>query len=464
MTVSSFIFYIKDEEHFYVKKGHFMKKTNRTEKLLREAVEQVVKNKERYVTKTSAFTRNRKLTMKTIIEIILSMEGGTLQKELYDFSKVNHMDIFSSSAFVQQRSKLSSHAFKDIFYQFNNLCNDTKTFKGYRTLAIDGTDIDIFRNPDSECFIATQKFPKGYCKLHVNALYDVLNKTFVDAFLQPRTKSDERLALTEMLKQRTFDQKNLIIADRGYESYNVFAHFINTKNVDFLCRVKQGAGGLRDVIKLPMKELDIDISPEISTTQTNEDKKNNRIFIEVGSKKGKNNSPKTRIGKWDFPSPCVLNLRVVRFEISPGCYQTVITSLSRNEFSIQDIKELYHMRWGIETSFREIKYVMGLVHLHCKKEELVAQEIYSALTMYNYCSRISSSVSIKKRINTVYPYKVNFVMAVYLCRNYFKLHKNSFIQLLDDISRYVEPIRKGRKDERNLRSKFFLGFSYRVAA
>lgn len=83
-------------------------------KLLRHAIVNIVDNRIAYVKNESDFTRNRKLTMDKVIEILLSMKGGTLQKELYKFSKLNNMDIFSSSAFVQQRSKILPQAFKDI--------------------------------------------------------------------------------------------------------------------------------------------------------------------------------------------------------------------------------------------------------------------------------------------------------------------------------------------------------------
>ena len=42
-----------------------------------------------------------------------------------------------------------------------------------------------------------------------------------------------------MLKRNDFDQKTLIIADRGFESYNLIAHCLEKANVDFLIRVKQ---------------------------------------------------------------------------------------------------------------------------------------------------------------------------------------------------------------------------------
>ncbi|WP_317049317.1 transposase, partial [Clostridium neonatale] len=51
-----------------------------------------------------------------------------------------------------------------------------------------------------------------------------------------------------------------------------------------------------------------------------------------------------------------IEFRVIRFKISDDTYETIITNLNENKFSAEKIKELYHMRWGIETSFRELKY------------------------------------------------------------------------------------------------------------
>ncbi|MFR7830752.1 MAG: transposase [Blautia wexlerae] len=32
-------------------------------------------------------------------------------------------------------------------------------------------------------------------------------------------------------------------------------------------------------------------------------------------------------------------------------------------------QELYHLRWGIETSFRKLKYSLGLSQLHSKRRD-----------------------------------------------------------------------------------------------
>ena len=54
-----------------------------------------------------------------------------------------------------------------------------------------------------------------------------------------------------------------------------------------------------------------------------------------------------------------MDLRVLKFPISETDYECILTNLPENEFSTIEIKELYAMRWGIETSFRELKYAVG---------------------------------------------------------------------------------------------------------
>ena len=61
---------------------------------------------------------------------------------------------------------------------------------------------------------------------------------------------------------------------------------------------------------------------------------------------------------------------VVRFKISDDTYESIITNLDESEFNIQDIKELYHLRWEIETSYRELKYHLDLNTLHSKKKNV----------------------------------------------------------------------------------------------
>lgn len=352
---------------------------------------------------------------------------------------------------------------EEVFENFNSKCKDTKTYKGYRVLAIDGTTINMARNPKSDSFVINNSTPKGYNQLHVNPLYDVLNKTYQHCVIQSQPQQDEVGALLFMMKWYDFKEKTLIVADRGYESYNVFAHIQNTPNTDFLIRVKQDRTAMREIGKLPMTELDTDVSFTITTTQTKEDKENGYILLQTRKKEDRIYSNKTRTGRWDFPSPYPMKIRVVRFKLDTGEYETLATSLPRS-ITLAEIKELYHARWGIETAFRELKYGIGLVNLHGKKDDFVKQEIFSAMIMSNFCSRIVNEIVVRKNDANIHEYKVNMTMAIHICRQFFRTKDADAKKLLQDIARYTEPIRPGRRDERNIKAKTFVGFIYRVSA
>lgn len=404
------------------------------------------------------FVRRRKLTAEVLIRLLLSMQGGSLNKELYDAGIG-----VTASAFVQQRKKLSYTVLEEAMERFNDASRDSRTYRGYRVLAVDGTAVNMNRNPKSDSFVCSDYNPKGYNQLHVNPMYDVLNKTYRHCVIQPQPQQDEIGALTFMLEWYDFGEKTLIVADRGYESYNVFAHLLEKPNVDFLIRVKQDNSAMRDIKKLPMEELDADISCTITTTQTNEDKKNGHILIQTRKNKDRVYSAKTRAGRWDFKSPYAMKFRVVRFMLDTGEYETLATSLPRS-FTLSEIKELYHARWGIETAFRELKYGLGLVNLHGKKDDFVKQEIFASMIMSNFCNRISGMVAVQQKEENIHEYRVNFKMAVYLCRKFFRTENADAEKLLQDIARYTEPVRPGRQDGRNIKPKSFVGFVYRVPA
>ncbi len=46
-----------------------------------------------------------------------------------------------------------------------------------------------------------------------------------------------------------------------------------------------------------------------------------------------------------------MSFRIARFAITDDSYEMLVTNLDRSEFSTNDLKEIYHLRWGIETSF-----------------------------------------------------------------------------------------------------------------
>lgn len=71
--------------------------------------------------------------------------------------------------------------------------------------------------------------------------------------------------------------------------------------------------------------------------------------------------------------------RILRFPISTSTYECIVTNLPRDEFPVERIKTLYNTRWSIESSFRKLKYTIGLSNFHAYKPEYVKQEIWARL-------------------------------------------------------------------------------------
>ena len=159
-----------------------------------------------------------------------------------------------------------------------------------------------------------------------------------------------------------------------------------------------------------------------------------------------------------------LEFRIVRVRISDDLLETLITNLPADQYPPERLKELYNMRWGIETSFRSLKYTVGMLHFHSKKAECIFQEVYASLIIYNFTEWITAQVIIHKS-KRKYAYKVNFSAAVHICRKLLaeKMHPPDVESL---IAKYIIPIRPNRKYERRL-SKHSKGaainFTYRIA-
>ena len=121
------------------------------------------------------------------------------------------------------------------------------------------------------------------------------------------------------------------------------------------------------------------------------------------------------------------------------------------------------MRWGIETSFRELKYTVGLTNFHAKKREHIVQEIFARLIMYNFAEMITSHVVIS-RGDAKHSCQVNFTVAIHVCRYFLRLYNNVSPPDVEALIRKnILPVRPGRADKRKSHFKTAVSFLYRVA-
>ena len=408
------------------------------------------------------FTRKRKLPIEKVIRTIIGMESKCLTNEIIDAFE-SEPSMPSASAFVQQRSKIKPEAFKTIFEVFSSKIVNNKDDE-LRILAVDGSDIQIATDPNEESsYFPSKNGQKSYNLLHLNALFDLTHKIYTDSIIQGGKEVNEHSALQEMVDQSSI-KKALVIADRGYESYNNMAH-IKEKGWYFLIRIKDGINGIKNGLDLPSSdEFDIPISLKLSRKQTNEMKekyKNDKNHYKFIPHSTPFDYLDLKLRKGDSLQYYELDFRIVRFKITEGSYETVLTNLDMNEYPSHKLKELYASRWGIETSFRDLKYTIGMLDFHSKKVMCIHQEVYAHLIMYNFAEMITSHVIIENK-QRKYTYKANFSIAAHMCRLFYH-GKTTSPNLETIIERNMIPIRHDRHRDRKLTVKVFHGFLYRVA-
>ena len=118
------------------------------------------------------FSRKRKISFADTIRFLLSMNGNTVPKEWMDYWDF-YPDMPSVSAFSQQRQKLLPDAMDFLFHTFTDSFSTLSTYRGFRLIACDGSDLAIACNPkDKETHRrhnSIERGEKGYNQLHLNA-------------------------------------------------------------------------------------------------------------------------------------------------------------------------------------------------------------------------------------------------------------------------------------------------------
>lgn len=439
-------------------------KPNKVKKLLLKEIRSIVQNPKEYcVNPQKDFTRKRKIPLEQLLTTTIGMGSGSLSNELLDafhYSKSTP----TSSAFIQQRAKLKPEAYETIFKGFTKEISSSIK-KNMRILAVDGSVIKTPTNPmDEDTYFPSAKGRKHYNLLHLNALYDLEHHIYQDVVIQTPRRQNENRALVEMVEDSPIPLA-LVIADRGYESYNNMAH-IQEKGWKYLIRIKDGKQGIKCNLNLPDTDnFDVEKSLNFTRKRTNEVEKllkdkENDCYRHVSSGQTFDFLPKENLRN----APVVfynIRFRIVRFQISEDTYETVLTNLDDKEYPADKLKELYASRWGIETSFRDLKYTVGLLNFHTKTRMCLLQEIYSHMIMYNFTEMITVHIIIQNN-SRKYTYQTNFSIAVHMCKIFYR-NKTSSSDLEAIIAKNIVPIRPDRHNERKRSKRISRGFLYRIA-
>ena len=414
--------------------------------LFHDAVDHVCSDLSQHVARPGKdLTRDRKISAPKLITFLVSMGSSSTRNELLDFWDMDPAAP-SGSALVQQRAKLRPSALESVFRHFSSSISSMEEKGRYRFLAADGSSFTFFSKPEfsrPEYLVREGHSAKGFYSIHLNAFYDLEKRVYTDAILQPVHDKDEFRAFCSIVGRHAVlpGVRNVYIGDRSYCSYNNMAHVIENGQC-FLFRTKDiHSKGLVGGFAFPDTDsFDTTVTVTLVRSHSRKiqvgegcyrrfvDKKTSFDFVEYGS-----------------PSAYTLSFRVARFSLADDSYECVVTNLPRDEFPLERLKELYGARWGVESSFRKLKYTVGLSNFHSKKPEFIQQEMWARLITYNITEALINRVVIEKR-GTKHEYRVNFTTAVHICRVSLRpTTRGNRIDVMALLRKELIPIRKERK-------------------
>ena len=396
------------------------------------------------------FQRNRKLSAQKLISFLVSQGSSSTKVEMLDFWGLDDSSLPTSSALNQQRQKLKPDAMEAVFRHFNSsvmaLVPNTLSDDKYRFLAADGSTCTYFSTPcfsSADYYCSPGNSIRGVYSMHLNAFYDLTTHTYTDALIQPVHCKNEFSAFCGMVDRHEVieGRKNIYIGDRGYCSYNNMAHVLE-QNQFFLFRTKDiHSKGLVGNFDFPEEEaFDIDVKVTLVRSHSRKIPVNPgtyRRFVDWAS-----TFDYVAYGSSDTYG---LAFRIIRFPLSESACECIITNLPRDEFPPERIKKLYYARWGIESSFRKLKYTIGLGNFHSYKPQYIEQEIWAKLIAYNITETMINCTVLETH-NTKHAYKVNFTIAAHICTVFLRLatEKDKY-DVMSLLQRELIPIRNDRQ-------------------
>ena len=400
--------------------------------------------------KDNDFIRNRKLKPKDLILYTLNNRGKTTKMELYDFIQQYNIDEVSAPALLKQREKLNEEIFKELnkeqLIRFYKDCpNEVKTYKKYVLAAIDGSDCEVPNTKQTRERYKSKNSTKDdrIARIKLSNCYDVLNGYVLDTEIAEYKHSEFDLAKKHMnLIDYIIENFSVIyIMDRGYFS---LAEMYNLKKEN-----------KKIIIRLNKQYL----KAEQKSVKTNDE----LVEIKYQYDRIRHYKDKNKEFYNFYENGNTLKIRLINIELSSGEIETIMTNISYEELTTEDIYTIYGLRWSIETSYHELKESMMITNISSSKDTIIKQEIYSQMTVYNIIRSITNDLNTQiNQKEFKHPMKVNFNMAVGFVKRFLikilieddtKKRMELSDVLFNNIIKNLVPIRKGRKCTRSKNKK-----------
>jgi hypothetical protein len=357
--------------------------------------------KRRHSVDDKAFTRVRRLAFPAVLALILRKSVKSLQLVLNEFTAWLAAAPVTASAFSQARYKLKHGAFIELNRKsvvepmYGD--GDYRTFWGFRVLAIDGSKLVL---PDSEDVcrefgtIAYSAGKAGEIQGErpyalASVMYDVLNRVAVDAGLGRADAYEVELAVAHLEHTGPSD---LALMDRNYPSYRMIAECAQ-RSRHFVARCS--AASFKEARRMLRGE-----GPDSQTA----------TLAPCAAQR-----PEVR----RLGLPASVRVRFVRVLLSTGEWEVLVTSLLDGErYPTEGFRDLYHLRWGIETFYGVLKTRLELENFTGTGAEAVRQDFHATVYLSGLESILTGSAQASLDAKAaLHPQRVNRMVSFHAIKH-----------------------------------------------
>jgi hypothetical protein len=302
-----------------------------------------------------------------------------------------------------------------------------RRWHGFRLLAVDGSTI---RLPNTPAIAAAFGGPvDASCPMgRLSQCFDLLNAVILCADIAAYATGERELASGYLHAALATD---LFLYDRGYPAFWLFAQH-------------------RDMERQFCMRATLDFCTEVS------------VFVAGGQPSAvvalhPTASAVAQCKDYNLSSDPV-TVRLVRVELDTGEIEVLITSLlDETAFPTHWFKNLYHLRWGVEESYKRVKCRIEIENFSGKSPLTVHQDFHAKILALNLAAMfvwVAQAVADRLYALRRYHYQINFANALTQMKNRIVAwlfgpdHGGVVIPLVTQIVRAVEPVRPGRSSPR----------------
>jgi len=394
--------------------------------------------RELVVSSKQDFSRKRKLSMERVVGLIVNLPKRSLSIEIQEFFETLSMGSkgCTKGAFSLQRGKLNPLFFKvwnqclvNNFYHYYG--KKAKRWREVIVQAVDGSTSYLLNKEEVKQYFGTQDNQHVSIPMaRVMQVHDVLNDITVWGDIYPIIQSEQAI-IASRISHLPVDSLSLF--DRAYPGFALMYMMMNEESPrHFVMRCKSTMNGeVKQFLRSRKKNKVVEMRPRKNAIET---LRQNGYIV----------TPATTI-----------KVRMQKVNLPDGKTEVLLTNLYDEKlYTGEDLKYLYGLRWGIETTYGKQKNQQQMEQFSGHRVICIQQDYAAGLFVSNLQSLIEKqSLSYLNKLSKQrkYIYRINRniswaslkhqVVKLFLCnrpRKILRLLQRAF-------ERNLEPVGPGRK-------------------